>query len=68
MRFLHVGDLHLGKTLSDFDLMEDQRYIIDQILDIADKESVDGVFIALSYGLKHRMYLRVYASTACLFT
>ena len=46
MRFLHVGDLHLGKTLSDFDLIEDQRYIIDQILDIADKESVDGVLIA----------------------
>ena len=46
MRFLHIGDLHLGKTLSDFDLVEDQRYIIDQILHIADKESVDGVLIA----------------------
>lgn len=46
MKFLHLGDLHLGKTLSDFDLIEDQRYILDQILCIADKESVDGVFIA----------------------
>lgn len=46
MKFLHLGDLHLGKTLSDFDLIEDQKYILDQILDIADKESVDGVFIA----------------------
>ena len=43
---LHLGDLHLGKTLSDFDLIEDQRYILDQILGIADKESIDGVFIA----------------------
>ena len=46
MKFLHLGDLHLGKTLSDFDLIEDQRYILDQILRIADKESIDGVLIA----------------------
>lgn len=46
MKFLHLGDLHLGKTLSDFDLIEDQRYILDQILCIAEKESVDGVLIA----------------------
>ncbi|MBD5455167.1 MAG: exonuclease SbcCD subunit D [Lachnospiraceae bacterium] len=38
--------MHLGKTLSDFDLIEDQKYILDQILNIADKESIDGVFIA----------------------
>lgn len=46
MKLLHLGDLHLGKTLSDFDLIEDQRYILDQILHIADKESIDGVLIA----------------------
>ncbi len=46
MKFLHLGDLHLGKTLGDFDLIEDQRYILNQILHIVDKESIDGVFIA----------------------
>ncbi len=46
MKFLHLGDLHLGKTLSDFDLIEDQRYILNQILGIAEKESIDGVLIA----------------------
>lgn len=46
MKFLHLGDLHLGKTLSGFDLIEDQRHILDQILRIADKESIDGVLIA----------------------
>ncbi len=46
MKFLHLGDLHLGKSLFDFDLIEDQKYILHQILDIADKESVDGVLIA----------------------
>ena len=46
MRFLHLGDLHLGKTLSGFDLIEDQRYILYQILRIAEKESIDGMLIA----------------------
>lgn len=46
MKFIHLGDLHLGKSLCDYDLIEDQKYILDQILDICDKESVDGVMIA----------------------
>lgn len=46
MKFLHLGDLHLGKTLGDFDLNSDQKYILDQIMDIIRKESVDAVLIA----------------------
>ena len=46
MKFLHLGDLHLGKTLCDFDLIEDQKYILDQILGLADQNAVDGVLIA----------------------
>lgn len=46
MKFIHLGDLHLGKSLCDYDLIEDQKFILDQILDICDKESVDGVMIA----------------------
>ena len=46
MKFLHLGDLHLGKALSNFDLIEDQRYILDRILHIAEKESIDGMLIA----------------------
>lgn len=46
MKFLHIGDLHLGKTLNDFDLTRDQKYILDQLLQIADREAVDGVWIA----------------------
>ena len=46
MKFLHLGDLHLGKTLGDFDLIEDQKYILDQILHITEEESIDGVLIA----------------------
>ena len=46
MRLIHLGDLHLGKSLGDFDLIEDQRYILDRILEIVDKNDIDGVLIA----------------------
>ncbi|WP_029319887.1 exonuclease SbcCD subunit D [Butyrivibrio sp. AE3004] len=46
MKILHLGDLHLGKSLGDFDLIKDQKYILDEILDLAQKEKVNGVLIA----------------------
>ena len=46
MKLLHVGDLHLGKSLGDFDLTEDQEYLLNQLLDIVDDQSVDAVLIA----------------------
>jgi exonuclease SbcD len=41
-----LGDLHLGRSLGEFDLIEDQKYILGQILDLIDKEKVDAVLIA----------------------
>ncbi len=46
MRLLHLGDLHLGKSLGEFDLTQDQEYILNQILEIIEKQSVDAVLIA----------------------
>ncbi len=46
MKFLHLGDLHLGKALGDFDLMQDQKYMLEQILIIIRNEAVDAVLIA----------------------
>ncbi len=46
MKLLHVGDLHLGKSLGDFDLTEDQEYLLNQLLEIVDTKSVDAVLIA----------------------
>ena len=46
MKLLHLGDLHLGRSLGDFDLLEDQRYILDEILAIAGRQQVDGVLLA----------------------
>lgn len=46
MKFLHTGDLHLGKTVNDFSMIEDQNYILDQICEIAEKEKVDALLLA----------------------
>ena len=46
MKMMHIGDLHLGKSLGDFDLKDDQEYMLDQLLRIADDRSVDAVLIA----------------------
>ena len=46
MRFLHTGDLHIGKTVNDFSMIEDQRHILGQILEISSREEVDALVIA----------------------
>ena len=46
MKFLHIADLHIGKRVGEFSLLDDQRYISDQILQIADEEKPDGILIA----------------------
>ncbi len=46
MKLMHLSDLHLGKRVNEFSMLEDQRYILDQILALVDREGTDGVLIA----------------------
>lgn len=46
MKFLHLSDLHLGKRVHNFSMIEDQKYILNQILEIADEEKISSVIIA----------------------
>jgi len=46
MKFLHTADLHIGKKLFELSLIEDQKYILSQIADIAVTRKVDAVVIA----------------------
>lgn len=46
MKFLHLADLHLGKRVNGFSMLEDQAHVLRQILAILDDEQPDGVLIA----------------------
>ena len=46
MKFIHLSDLHLGKRIYDFNLTEDQKYILEEILKVIDTENPDAVLIA----------------------
>lgn len=43
---MHISDLHLGKRVNEFSMIEDQKYILATILDVIRAEQVDGVLIA----------------------
>ena len=46
MKLLHTSDLHLGKRVYDYSMLEDQEYILKRIINIVDEEKPDGVIIA----------------------
>lgn len=46
MKFVHLSDLHLGKRVNEFSMIEDQANILTKILGIIREERPDGVFIA----------------------
>ena len=46
MKIMHLGDLHIRKSLGDIDLYEDQKYILEQILNLIKEKSVDVLLIA----------------------
>lgn len=45
MKVLHVSDLHIGKRVNGMSMLDDQRYILRQILDIAEKRQVSVLLI-----------------------
>ncbi len=46
MKVFHLSDLHLGKRVNEFSMLEDQKYILAQITDLARTERPDAVIIA----------------------
>lgn len=46
MKLIHLSDMHLGKRVNEFSMLEDQQYILTEILQIIDREKPDGVMIA----------------------
>lgn len=46
MKFIHLSDLHLGKRIDQYSMLEDQAYILDEILKVIDTEQPDAVLVA----------------------
>lgn len=46
MKLFHLSDLHLGKRVHEFSMLEDQRHILSQIVSAADEHKPDAVIIA----------------------
>lgn len=46
MKIIHLSDLHIGKRVNEFSMIEDQRYIFNRIYQIIDEEKPDAVLIA----------------------
>lgn len=46
MKLMHLSDLHLGKLVLEQSMIDDQKYILNQIIEIVKKEKVDIVLIA----------------------
>ena len=46
MKFVHLSDLHIGKRVHEYSLIEDQRYILTKIINIIDEIKAQGVIIA----------------------
>ena len=46
MKLIHLSDLHIGKRVNEFSMIEDQKHILSQILSIVDQVQPEGVILA----------------------
>ena len=46
MKFMHLSDLHLGKRVNGYSMLEDQKYILIKIINIIDEQKPQAVIIA----------------------
>lgn len=46
MKIMHLSDLHIGKRVNEYSMLQDQDYILKEILNIIDNEKVETVIIA----------------------
>lgn len=46
MKLIHLGDLHIGKNFNEFSMIEDQRYILNEIIKRIESDNIDAVLLA----------------------
>ena len=46
MKIMHISDLHLGKIVNDINMIEDQKYVLEQVLEVIDIDKIEVLLIA----------------------
>ncbi|WP_238883351.1 exonuclease SbcCD subunit D [Clostridium sp. YIM B02551] len=46
MKFIHTGDWHIGKIVNEFSMLQDQRFMLNQLVDIIEEEKPSALIIA----------------------
>ena len=46
MKILHLGDLHIGKRVNDFSMLEDQEFVLNQATSLIKKEKIKALLIS----------------------
>lgn len=46
MKVIHTGDWHIGKIVNEFSMLEEQKYVLGQLLSVVEKEKPDALIIA----------------------
>lgn len=45
MKILHISDLHIGRTLYDYSLIEEQKFALDRIIEIINLKNIDVLLV-----------------------
>ena len=46
MKLLHLADLHIGKVINEFSMLEEQKYVLEQVITLAQEEKTEGIILA----------------------
>lgn len=46
MKIIHTGDWHIGKIVNEFSMLEEQKYVLEQLISIIEKEKPNAIIIA----------------------
>ncbi len=46
MKLLHLADLHLGKTVVGLSMLENQRHVLNQAIQLCKKENIKNIIIS----------------------
>ena len=46
MKIIHTSDWHIGKIVNEYSMIDDQKYILNKLIELIDEENIDVLMIA----------------------